>query len=736
MRRATLAVAAFLTVAGLPPVPATAAPAAPTFTVRNVRDFGPDSLRLAIIRANAGGTVTDPALRPRIVFDIPGSGTHVIQPASNLPALAVPTVVDGYSQPGAAPATASTQPVLLIVIDARNATRGLELTTGSAVSGLVIRSAAASLTGATCSGDGICVTGSRNLISGNVIGMGADARVAFPNAGDGIDIQDDDNVVGGPGPGGRNVISANGGDGVRVTGDHNHVQNNLIGVNGIGVGDQGNGQTGVDVVGHHNTVGVAGAGNVISNNVDGVKLTGDDNTVRGNFIGTDVAGATKLANSRDGIEVQGTGNVIGGGGDHEGNLVSGNDTGVFVEDESSGTLVQGNKIGTAASGRTEIGNILNGVTVHGDDTTIGGTGPGEGNLISGNGGDGVEITDVSGATATGNRVEGNLIGTTLDGELPLDKTGDTGNGVTVTTAVFGTTQIGGTDPGARNVISGNGGFGIDLFLASGTVIKGNFIGTDDDGLTGVPNMGGGINVEADNTAIGGADAGAGNTISANVGNGVTIEGTGNVLAGNAIGTDAAGTQRIGNTGHGVEISGVDDGNLIGSDDVFTPANTIAYNGQAGVAVTADTSTNNRILRNAVFGNIGNGGYVDIDLGDPGDEGIDAGDADTGANNLQNYPEIFTVTTTDVTGRLDSLPAGTFRIEFFASDGCRTAGTAQSYMTYLGTTDMTIVSGSTVDINMPLPTAMTAGQYLTMTATAIPAATLIGPTSELSVCVQV
>jgi titin len=81
--------------------------------------------------------------------------------------------------------------------------------------------------------------------------------------------------------------------------------------------------------------------------------------------------------------------------------------------------VQGNFIGTDVSGTIALANIFAGVRfTRADDNTVGGTAAGAGNLISGNNGDGVSITNTAG-TSTGNKVQGNFIGTNVSGKSAL-----------------------------------------------------------------------------------------------------------------------------------------------------------------------------------------------------------------------------------------------------------------------------------------------------------------------------
>ena len=177
-----------------------------------------------------------------------------------------------------------------------------------------------------------------------------------------------------------------------------------------------------------------------------------------------------------------------------------------------GTLIQGNLIGTDVSGTAALGNASNGVRLgHAADVLIGGTEPDAGNTISANGAMGV-LAVYSGST--GNIVQGNFIGTNVSGTGAL---GNAGDGVWIEAGAHGNT-IGGTSSAARNVISGNLDDGIQISGGSyGNTVLGNYIGTNAAGTLGLGNAGEGIQITggASNNTIGGTDSGARNLISGN-----------------------------------------------------------------------------------------------------------------------------------------------------------------------------------------------------------------------------
>src|SRR4029453_15774431 len=95
--------------------------------------------------------------------------------------------------------------------------------------------------------------------------------------------------------------------------------------------------------------------------------------------------------------------TIGGTGAGSGNVVSGN-TGTGMDLHSCACTIQGNLVGTNASGTGKVANGGVGILLSGSVGGIGGTAPGAGNIISGNNGNGVVLEDASGLTVSGNRI--------------------------------------------------------------------------------------------------------------------------------------------------------------------------------------------------------------------------------------------------------------------------------------------------------------------------------------------
>ena len=381
-------------------------------------------------------------------------------------------------------------------------------------------------------------------------------------------------------------------------------------------------------------------------------------------------------------------NTIGGTSAAAGNLISGNGSdGIEIIYGATNNFVQGNLIGTDLNGTADLGNGASGVKIDSAsrDNTIGGTTSGARNVISGNTQFGVEIR-----YSAGNDVTGNFIGTDLTGTVAL------GNDVgTLVGTGSGNNIIGGIEQGAGNVISGNNGRGVLINgFSTTTQVLGNLIGIDVTGVNALGNGDSGIVVShSSGNTIGGATANARNVISGNGGTGITIEGpingpgtaSDNLVQGNFIGTDATGSLQLGNLNSGISFRFDARDNLIGGNGSGA-GNTIAFNVGDGVSVNSATST--AILSNSIFSNMGLG----IDLGQDGVTPNDAGDADTGPNELQNYPVLNSATrvaagTTQVDGALNSTTTATFRLEFFANSACDASGNGEgeSFLGYLTST---------------------------------------------------
>ncbi len=237
--------------------------------------------------------------------------------------------------------------------------------------------------------------------------------------------------------------------------------------------------------------------------------------------------------------------------------------------------VFGNLIGTNAAGTTARGNGV-GITITGDQNTVGGGFASRRNLISGNTSHGIEI---DGAAAFGNGISNSYIGTTRNG------TADLGNGGSGVLADSGSSNIVGIGSVAdRNVISGNAQSGVTFVATTSSSIVGNLIGTDAAGTQALGNDFNGIHLvnASDSNTIGGSVAQLRNVVSANDGDGIVLSASNtNTVRGNRIGTKVDGTGDLGNAETGIVVVGSN--NTIGGA-AAADANTVAGNDLEGITV--------------------------------------------------------------------------------------------------------------------------------------------------------
>ncbi|TAK54747.1 MAG: hypothetical protein EPO22_15180 [Dehalococcoidia bacterium] len=553
-------------------------------------DSGAGSLRQAILDAN-GTPGSD-----LITFAISPGGPQTIAPVSALPAITDSVTIDATSQPG----FSGTPLIELNGANAGSTTDGLLVTGGAAaISGLVINRFSSNGIELAGSSTGSAVTGC--YIGTNVAGSAASAN---GNAGVLLHATSG-NAIGGTTQAERNVVSGNTGPGIQLTGlgaSGNTIAGNYIGVTASGAAALGNNRGVYIDAGSNNTIGgmSGGARNVISGNVEGIGIGGSNNSVLGNYIGTNATGTAALKNAATGVAVffGGQQNVIGGADAGAGNLISGNGVGVWVAQSGAlGNTVQGNLIGTDVTGMLAVGNTDRGVLVYTSNNTIGGRTPAARNVISGNG----QGVDIEGGTdqAKGNVVQGNYIGTNITGTAAVP---NTGRGV----VIFGESGnfIGGASPDAGNLVSGNASSGVEILSSGGNQIQGNLIGTDVTGHLALPNGGSGVLLfSGTNTIVGGTAPGARNVISGNAQNGVTVTyfTTGAQVQGNYVGVDVSGDHELPNGGHGVLIGGgvfSASNNTVGGTAAGA-GNVISGNAGSGVAMQVSGTTGNVVQQNRI-----------------------------------------------------------------------------------------------------------------------------------------
>ena len=263
-----------------------------------------------------------------------------------------------------------------------------------------------------------------NVIEDNYLGTDVSGTKRLDNdTGVVIRAEAQFNTVGGTTVATRNLISGNKQHGVAIADPgtrHNTVAGNFIGTDVTGTGVLGNGEDGVliDIGADSNAVGgtISEARNVIAGNKkSGVNIEDaktNQNLVQGNYIGMDVSGTKALGNGY-GVTIQdgAQSNTVGGTTPEARNIIAGNEyTGVNICDtNTSHNTVDGNFIGTDASGKVGVGNGREDINVYlykgATSNMIGGSTPGAGNVIAFND-YGVLVQDPQ---TVGNSIRGNSI---------------------------------------------------------------------------------------------------------------------------------------------------------------------------------------------------------------------------------------------------------------------------------------------------------------------------------------
>lgn len=523
---------------------------------------------------------------------------------------------------------------------------------------------------------GVAVMGpaaKNNSIKGNYIGTNVSGTDSIPNSNGVLLSGASANIIGGSITGEGNVISGNTLAGIALVYSGTRL-NKVIG-NYIGTNFQGNqilsNHTGVYIKSNanKNTIGGAAPGerNILSGNIEmGLAIeSSDSNTVQGNYIGPDITGITPLKLPNDSL-VQGNGmlfnsnskyNIAGGYNPGEGNIISGNRMyGHTYYGNSSYNPLIGNYIGVDATGNASMPNAtgicLDGSAHHN---------PIINNVLSGNLAYGIFLVTTG---SNYNEVKGNKIGTNAAGTNPVP------NQVGVVIAGGAKYNlIGGNIAADRNIISGNKFNGIeigDIYTAYND-IKGNYLGTDINGASALPNQ---IGISIVTKSV--KNNIENNVISGNNYLGVILyeECDSNTIYSNKIGVASDGISPLKNTSGGIVIAKDSKYNKIGA---INKGNIIAYHDTIGVAVIDAGTVFNTISSNEIFNN----GIMDIDLYPYGVNPNDAADSDIGSNEQMNYPVIqnayrdWSSGITSITGIMDCStyggPSG-IKIELFKSNG--------------------------------------------------------------------
>jgi hypothetical protein len=391
-----------------------------------------------------------------------------------------------------------------------------------------------------------------------------------------------------------------------------------------------------------------------------------------------------------------------------------------------------------------INGSFNGAPATGN--VIGGTEPGEGNVLSA-GNSGVRID----GPAENNVVIGNTLSGTYYGVQIRSATCCPGNDAI-------NNRIGGPTEAERNVIAGAGKYGGEGFpvggqvtvqYSIGNVVQGNYIGVNADGQTVPAVQRGPVGVEVrsspgtivhDNLIGGILVVGVNHSAGERFGDAIRVMGdcVGTSIEGNVIGVDATGTIALPSRA-GVNVvpwsvdgSPVTPGPVNIGGDAPGQGNLIANSETFGVRV-ASTINNLRISGNSIHSN----GTLGIDLlvGFQQTGGVspnDAGDGDTGANGLQNFPVLTAaqsdgMMTTTIEGSLNSAPNAAYGLEFFANDVCDPSGNGEG-RTFLGGASVATDASGNAAFAVVLPVPVEEGEFVTATA-----ADSLGNTSEFSEC---
>jgi astacin (peptidase family M12A) len=393
---------------------------------------------------------------------------------------------------------------------------------------------------------------------------------------------------------------------------------------------------------------------------------------------------------------------------------------------ATGNTIAGCFLGLDPTGAIASPNTYSGIVIangaHGN--VIGGTSAGAGNVISGNGA-GITMYDTG---TNQNRVEGNYIGLNADGTLPVP---NESVGVTLFSGVQ-QNIIGGSAPGAGNIISGNAQEGVVIVdsTTSGNIVAGNLIGLDATGTSARPNGGSGVYLfgSAHDNVIGGTSAGERNFLSGNGGDGVTISDSGtnsNRVQGNTIGLNLAGTS-VANSFRGVVMQSGAQNNLIGGSTTGAP-NIISGNTLEGIDLFQDGTAGNTLQRNDIFNN--------------GDLGIRLDSGSGAPNNLQADPTLTSAVlgtnnstlngATTISGNLNSTGSTNFRVEFFANALADASGFGEGQF-YLGETNVVTNGLGHAVFSFQVQMVASVGQAIAATATNVSN----GNSSEFSATVNV
>jgi parallel beta-helix repeat protein len=608
---AAVIVSAGAALAAPPPRIPGAETAAPATVVRSLADSGAGSLRSAINGINSGVPGSS-----AITFAV--RGTIIL--TSPLPAVSSTVSIDATTAPGYA---AGGPPVVEIDCNGQAGLRFAAGAGGSQLLGVAVDNA---------SGNGVTLNAGSVTLNGDYIGLDLRGN-ALGNRGDGVHASaaSSGNFIGLNSAGAAgvvaNVISGNADSGITLSGSSgNTVVSNRIGTNAAGTSGIGNGGNGISITAGSDSNEIGGTdftdpatgqvnnptgnkgtvtpvfvvpplGNLISGNGrNGVAITANSqhNTLNGNFVGTTANGNAAIGNRRNGVWIDGANNNSLTGCKFVNNpfvyynVLSGNGSNGLRITDSRNAVVQGNFLGTGANNTTTVRNRLDGILVDGTsaNTQVGGVIP-LGNVAAGNGRNGIAVTG---------RAHGFITFNTFGGLLAFKGAAPNGrDGLLVT-------STGGDNLARTNVFSGNRRNGIELAgNASGVTVDPDIVGLTTNGGSPLPNGGDGLLIRgtAHDNVIGGSRRSVipQDTFSANGGYGVAIIGRAhdNAVFGAFIGTQLLGFKALGNQRGGVLIGGRAFRDSVGNAR-SRPSNLISGNTGNGVTLQAGTRRD-RVINN-------------------------------------------------------------------------------------------------------------------------------------------
>jgi len=480
-----------------------------------------------------------------IVFNIPGTGPHVIAPVSSLPTITgAGTVIDGTTQPNYFPGA-----IVLAGNGSATPVDGLEIASANCAiyglhirrfpSGIIIFGGQNARIGAPGKGNiiggntvgGILVMGAANalLIQGNMIGMFPNGTGADPNE-HGIFLDGQlfgvvsNTTIGGANPGERNIISGNRSEGIFARGVAGlSVFGNIIGQNAAETAALPNGRNGVAVTNSSScTIGnLAGGHNTISGNgINGINLTNITSggaRVQGNRIGTDRSGQIARPNTGNGIFLS----DAPGAFIHE-NILSANVLSGLEALQSGGLVIRQNVIGLLAAAPLTGGNGRDGIWLSNCDNFVI-----EDNQVSANLQHGIWVQMLPDRASANGVISHNFIGNFS--AVPLQPLGNARYGLALVNCANVIVD-------GLNVIAANGSGGVLIGNSSDIIVEENMIGTDQTGFIVMGNGGPGITVNAMSEGILIGSLGTGNVIAHNEQGGVVVSGnsTSCTISGNSI----------------------------------------------------------------------------------------------------------------------------------------------------------------------------------------------------------